>query len=66
MKYLLINIINIYQRYLSFDTGILRVLTPNGACKHTPSCSEYTKLQILKYGSFKGTLLGLRRILSCW
>ena len=66
MRQILIKLINFYQKYLSFDTGVLRVLTPHGACKHTPSCSEYTKQQILNYGSFKGSLLGLRRILSCW
>lgn len=58
-------LINFYQRYLSFDTGALRILTPNGACRYTPTCSEYTKQAIIKYGPLKGIGLGLQRIWRC-
>lgn len=34
-------------------------------CNFTPSCSEYTKQAIKKYGSFKGVILGLKRIKKC-
>jgi putative component of membrane protein insertase Oxa1/YidC/SpoIIIJ protein YidD len=34
-------------------------------CKHTPTCSEYAKEVILKYGTMRGIALGVKRILSC-
>jgi uncharacterized protein len=65
MSKLLILLINFYQLFLSFDTGMLAVFAPGGACKYTPTCSQYTKEMIIKYGSSKGIYLGVRRILSC-
>jgi putative component of membrane protein insertase Oxa1/YidC/SpoIIIJ protein YidD len=58
-------LIEIYQKYLSFDRGALMVFAPGGACKYSPTCSEYTKQQIIKHGFAKGWSLGIRRILSC-
>lgn len=49
-------IIRIYQRVIS-------PLLPN-RCRFTPSCSEYTRQAIERYG-FKGLWLGLRRIMHC-
>lgn len=57
--------IEFYQRYLSFDTGALQFLAPGGACKYSPTCSEYTKQAIIKHGTLKGSWLGMRRIASC-
>ena len=34
-------------------------------CKYYPTCSEYTKQAIEKYGALKGTFLGIKRILRC-
>jgi len=34
-------------------------------CKYYPSCSEYMKQAIEKYGCFKGVSLGIIRILKC-
>ena len=34
-------------------------------CRFEPTCSEYSKQAILKYGFFYGTFLGLKRILRC-
>jgi putative membrane protein insertion efficiency factor len=65
MKSLLIGIINIYQKTLSPDHGPFKDLHPNGFCKYYPSCSQYTKESIQKYGSFKGTLKGAYRVLRC-
>ena len=35
------------------------------ACLYTPSCSEYMRLSILKYGVLKGLTKGLRRLRRC-
>jgi len=34
-------------------------------CKYYPTCSEYTKQAISKYGPIKGIFIGLKRILRC-
>jgi putative membrane protein insertion efficiency factor len=65
MKNVAINFIEIYQKYLSFDTGVLRILAPGGACRYQITCSQYTKEMIEEYGILKGGLLGLKRIISC-
>lgn len=65
MSSLLITVIKFYQRYLSFDRGLLMFLTPGGACKYNPTCSQYMIEQIRKKGVTKGVLRGIRRIISC-
>ena len=60
MKKQLIKMINFYQRNLSpyfKEKGI--------NCKYNPTCSEYTKQAIEKYGAVKGIILGIKRILRC-
>lgn len=37
----------------------------NICCKYYPTCSEYTKQAVLKYGTIKGIFLGTKRILRC-
>ena len=55
-----IYLINIYQKYIS------KMLHYNGIeCKYYPSCSEYTKQAIEKYGLIKGCFLGVKRIIRC-
>lgn len=34
-------------------------------CKYYPTCSEYTRQAVDKYGIIKGSLLGIKRILKC-
>lgn len=34
-------------------------------CKFYPTCSEYTKQAIDKYGIIKGIFLGIKRIVKC-
>lgn len=65
MKNLLINIIEFYQAYLSFDKGALAILAPGGACRYPTSCSQYTKEAIQAKGVLKGVWMGFKRILSC-
>lgn len=57
MKKILIKMIEKYQKYIS------PILGKN--CKYYPSCSEYTKQAIEKYGALKGSFLGIKRICRC-
>ena len=60
MKKILISLINVYQKHIS------SALSDKGVhCKFYPTCSEYTKQAIQKYGSIKGIFLGIKRILKC-
>ena len=66
MKRIILRAIRFYQRYLSFDTGILKYLfLTDKACRFTPSCSEYTYQAVERYGIIAGLWLGFRRILLC-
>jgi putative membrane protein insertion efficiency factor len=67
MAKILITLINWYQKYLSPDQGIPRKLglSRGGVCVFMPTCSEYTKQALEKYGAIKGSYLGFRRILRC-
>ncbi|MBT4856619.1 membrane protein insertion efficiency factor YidD [Candidatus Uhrbacteria bacterium] len=58
-------IISVYQRTLSGDHGWLRPLFPYGVCKFHPTCSEYTRQSILKYGIVIGSIKGVKRIVRC-
>ncbi|MDD5465607.1 MAG: membrane protein insertion efficiency factor YidD [Candidatus Omnitrophica bacterium] len=44
--------------------GYVRPAIP-ACCRFEPSCSEYAKQAILKYGLTKGVFKGLIRILRC-
>ena len=42
------------------------ILTIAGSfCKYYPTCSQYAKEAIQKYGSLKGTSMAMKRILRC-
>ena len=60
MKNLLIKLIKIYQKHIS-----KWLKSKNINCKFYPTCSEYTKQAIEKYGAGKGLILGIFRILRC-
>lgn len=60
MKKILIFFIKIYKKTFS---PILEALGIR--CKYYPSCSEYTKQAIEKYGCLQGCFLGIKRILKC-
>lgn len=57
MKKILLFIINIYQKYFSGKLG--------RKCRFYPTCSEYSKNAIKKYGTIKGLYLSIKRILKC-
>jgi putative membrane protein insertion efficiency factor len=54
---LLVKMIRFYQLAISPRIG--------SHCKYYPTCSEYTRQAVDKYGIIKGSLLGIIRILKC-
>ena len=60
MKNILIKSIEWYQGNISTYLDYKNI-----KCKYYPTCSEYTKQAIEKYGSIKGTRLGVSRFLRC-
>ena len=57
MKHVIIYIIKIYQSTLG--------LYMRGSCRFSPTCSEYMKQSILKYGVFRGAWFGVVRLAKC-
>ncbi|MCD6120808.1 MAG: membrane protein insertion efficiency factor YidD [Spirochaetales bacterium] len=57
MKYVFIFIIALYQKFIS-------PLTPP-TCRFYPTCSNYSKQALMKYGIFKGSYLSVKRVLRC-
>ncbi len=47
----------LYQRVISPFLPI--------SCRYTPTCSEYTKQSIIKFGIIKGLFMGIKRISKC-
>jgi uncharacterized protein len=64
MRKIIISVINFYQKIFSPDTGIFKMKLGN-TCVFYPTCSEYTKQAVEKYGGLKGVYMGIRRILRC-
>lgn len=56
IKKFLLFLIKIYQSISKFTPPV---------CRFTPTCSEYTKQAIIKYGVIKGLWLGIKRISRC-
>lgn len=57
MRWLLLNLIRFYQRFIS-------PLTPP-TCIYRPTCSQYAYQAISRYGVLKGGALALRRLARC-
>ena len=57
MRKIFIFLIRFYQKAISPFLG--------RRCRFYPTCSEYTKQAVEKYGALKGLYLGLIRILKC-
>ncbi|MBX7173661.1 MAG: membrane protein insertion efficiency factor YidD [Pyrinomonadaceae bacterium] len=57
MKFLMIELLKFYKAFLS------PFLPP--ACRFEPTCSNYMMEAVEKYGFFRGTWMGIKRILRC-
>jgi len=57
IKEIILKVIKIYQCLISPIIG--------RECRFYPSCSNYTLGAINKYGTIKGSFLGMKRILKC-
>ena len=57
LSMILLFLIYLYQHLIS-------PLIP-ARCRYIPTCSNYSKECIIKYGPFKGSFLTLKRILKC-
>jgi putative membrane protein insertion efficiency factor len=57
MKRLVLIAISLYQ-------GALSPFIPS-SCRYTPSCSNYSWEAVDRYGTLRGTWLGLKRLTRC-
>ncbi len=57
IKLFLIWLIDLYKKYLS-------PCLPD-YCRFYPTCSQYMRQAVLKYGVGKGLYLGIKRLLRC-
>ncbi|NLV48381.1 MAG: membrane protein insertion efficiency factor YidD [Clostridiaceae bacterium] len=57
MKRIMVRMIRGYQRHVSPRLG--------AQCKYLPTCSQYAIEAIERYGSLKGGLMAVWRILRC-
>ena len=48
-----------------YQIGISPFIGGRAACRFTPTCSEYTRQSIQKYGLIRGIWMGLKRISHC-
>ena len=54
-----LRLVRFYQLCISPFTG------GRAACRFIPTCSEYTKQAIEKYGLVRGCFMGIKRISRC-
>ena len=54
----IISLIRGYQLFIS------PIMLP-GKCRFVPTCSQYFIQAVEKYGPFRGSVLGIRRLLKC-
>lgn len=61
MKKIFIKTIEIYKKYISSYLSQMCGIH----CKFEPTCSEYTKQAIERYGAIRGLWKGFKRIIRC-
>ena len=60
MKRVILYILKLYKKFISPIFKTMGV-----ECKYYPTCSEYAKLAIEKYGCVRGIYLSIKRIIKC-
>ncbi len=58
MKNLMLKLIMFYKKYISPYKG-------RGYCNFVPTCSEYAREAIERYGALRGGFMAFKRILRC-
>jgi len=58
-------LIQLYQRTLSPDHGLLKSRHPLGYCRFQPTCSQYAIDAINLYGPIRGLWKSARRLARC-
>lgn len=64
-RHAIILALRVYQLTISPDHGPLRHLWTYGYCRHSPTCSAYAIDVVRKRGAVIGSLLAIKRVLSC-
>ena len=59
MQRVAIRLVRLYQVCVSPFIG------GRAACRFVPTCSEYTRTAIEKYGALRGAYMGIKRICRC-
>lgn len=49
----------------AYQYAISPIIGGRAACRFVPTCSEYTRTAIEKYGVLRGVWLGVKRISRC-
>lgn len=62
MTMIILSLIYFYQKTIS---RLIRFINPSWGCRFYPTCSEYCRQAIKKYGLPKGLFKGLKRIIRC-
>ncbi|HEX8177343.1 MAG TPA: membrane protein insertion efficiency factor YidD [Pyrinomonadaceae bacterium] len=57
MRVVLVTLLKLYKALVS------PLLPPS--CRFVPSCSEYAREAIERHGAFRGSWMGVRRLLRC-
>lgn len=57
MKYIALGLLRLYKFVLS-------PLLP-AACRYQPTCSEYAREAVERYGAIRGTVMAVRRLSRC-
>lgn len=61
MTKIVLFLINFYKTFFS---GLVSFLSGPG-CRYQPTCADYAKQAIEKYGAFGGSYLSLKRLARC-
>lgn len=63
MKWVIYVLIRFYQWVIS--PVIHTIGGPGSGCRFTPTCSHYFLEAVMKFGAFRGSFLGVKRICRC-